>query len=75
VEIIGSVNRRMEIDILDMKKTDDVVLHILNGQIEYDFELIRCGILFEKYKIPIILLETNYNMQGIEQFYNSYWNI
>lgn len=46
---------------------DGVVVHILKGQIEYDFELNALEPLFEEHNIPVFRLETDYNYQDIEQ--------
>ncbi len=46
---------------------EGVVFHILKGQIEYDFELLRYEKIFEKAGIPVFRLETDYQYQDIEQ--------
>jgi len=43
---------------------DGILWHILKGQIEYDFELLR---LEERIKIPVFRLETDYQYQDVEQ--------
>lgn len=53
--------------LLEEKKIDGVVYHVLKGQIEYDFEIGRFEELFEKLDIPVFRLETDYNYQDIEQ--------
>lgn len=44
-----------------------IIVHILKGQIEYDFELNRLEKLIEQYHIPVFRLETDYNYQDVEQ--------
>lgn len=46
---------------------DGIVVHILKGQIEYDFELNRIEKLIDKYQLPVFRLETDYNYQDVEQ--------
>ncbi len=46
---------------------EGVVFHILKGQIEYDFELLRYEKIFERAGIPVFRLETDYQYQDIEQ--------
>lgn len=48
-------------------KPDGVVCHILKGQIEYDFELIRMEKELEKWDIPVFRLETDYKYNDVEQ--------
>lgn len=44
-----------------------VVVHILKGQIEYDFELSRLERRIDAHQLPIFRLETDYNYQDVEQ--------
>ncbi len=46
---------------------DGIVMHILKGQIEYDFELPYIEKIAEEMDIPIFRLETDYSYQDIEQ--------
>lgn len=46
---------------------DGIVWHVLKGQIEYDFELVRNEKYFEELELPVIRLETDYQYQDIEQ--------
>ena len=52
---------------LDEQRVDGVVYHVLKGQIELDFELPRVEALCERYGIPVFRLETDYQMQDVEQ--------
>lgn len=52
---------------LEQGGIDGIVVHILKGQIEYDFELNRIEKLIDKYQLPIFRLETDYNYQDVEQ--------
>jgi benzoyl-CoA reductase/2-hydroxyglutaryl-CoA dehydratase subunit BcrC/BadD/HgdB len=49
------------------KQINGVILHILKGQIEYDFEMRRYEEYLESKDIPIFRLETDYNYQDLEQ--------
>jgi benzoyl-CoA reductase/2-hydroxyglutaryl-CoA dehydratase subunit BcrC/BadD/HgdB len=46
---------------------DGVIWHILKGQIEYDFELLRLEKRFEEFSLPVFRLETDYQYQDVEQ--------
>ena len=46
---------------------EGVVYHVLEGQIEYDFELERFEALFSANGIPVFRLETDYQYQDVEQ--------
>ena len=46
---------------------DGIIFHILKGQIEYDFEMMRMEEMFEYYDIPVFRLETDYQDHDIEQ--------
>ncbi|MCD7841026.1 MAG: 2-hydroxyacyl-CoA dehydratase family protein [Lachnospiraceae bacterium] len=52
---------------LDGGKVRGVILHILKGQIEYDFEADRLEQLFTHRNIPVLRLETDYHDNDIEQ--------
>ena len=54
-------------EIIRRGNIEGVVFHILKGQIEHDFELLRYERLFEKEGIPVFRLETDYQYQDIEQ--------
>ncbi len=49
------------------KHINGAILHIIKGQIEYDFEMRRYEEYLEKQNIPIFRLETDYNYQDFEQ--------
>lgn len=49
------------------KKINGAILHIVKGQIEYDFEMHRYEEYLEQQGIPIFRLETDYNYQDLEQ--------
>ncbi len=46
---------------------DGIVVHILKGHIEYDFEMARIEKMIPECSIPVMRLETMYNHQDIEQ--------
>lgn len=46
---------------------DGIVCHVLKGQIEYDFELMRMEDTLTRHDIPVIRLETDYHEQDVEQ--------
>lgn len=46
---------------------EGVVVHVLKGQIEYDFELPWFEKLFERFGVPVFRLETDYVYQDVEQ--------
>jgi len=53
---------------IETLRPDGIIWHILKGQIEYDFELLR----LEEYitghmKLPVFRLETDYQYQDVEQ--------
>lgn len=52
-----------------LERTDlhGVILHILKGQIEYDFEANRLESLFAKRNLPVFRLETDYHDNDVEQ--------
>lgn len=52
---------------VEKERPDGVIWHVLKGQIEYDFELIRNEKYFEEHDIPVIRLETDYQYQDVEQ--------
>ena len=52
---------------LDKEPVEGVVYHVLKGQIEYDFELVRLESLFDRRGIPVFRLETDYQYQDLEQ--------
>lgn len=52
---------------IEKKPPDGIIWHVLKGQIEYDFELVRNEKYFEQCDIPVIRLETDYQYQDIEQ--------
>ncbi len=49
------------------KSINGAILHIVKGQIEYDFEMRRYEEYLEQKGIPIFRLETDYNYQDLEQ--------
>jgi benzoyl-CoA reductase/2-hydroxyglutaryl-CoA dehydratase subunit BcrC/BadD/HgdB len=53
--------------IIAAENPDGIVWHILKGQIEYDFELLRLEPMFEKIGLPVLRLETDYQYQDVEQ--------
>lgn len=52
---------------LEQGNIHGIIVHILKGQIEYDFELNRLEKWIAQYQIPIFRLETDYNYQDVEQ--------
>lgn len=52
---------------VENQQPDGVIWHVLKGQIEYDFELVRNETYFEERGLPVIRLETDYQYQDIEQ--------
>ena len=52
---------------LNEEPIEGVIYHVLKGQIEYDFELERFEAMFDKRKIPVFRLETDYQYQDLEQ--------
>ena len=54
-------------ELIDEGSVEGVVLHILKGHIEYDFELNRMEALFDAADIPVFRLETDYQYQDLEQ--------
>ena len=46
---------------------EGMVVHVLKGQIEQDFELPFYEALSEEYRIPVFRLETDYQYQDVEQ--------
>lgn len=60
------ITEEME-EILRKNAVDGVVVHILKGQIEYDFELNRMEKQIDQHQLPIFRLETDYHYQDVEQ--------
>lgn len=53
---------------VELTKPDGVIWHILRGQNEYDFELIRLeSYITDDLDIPVFRLETDYQYQDVEQ--------
>ncbi len=52
---------------LNTGRIHGVILHILKGQIEYDFEADRLEQLFTRRNIPVLRLETDYHDNDMEQ--------
>jgi benzoyl-CoA reductase/2-hydroxyglutaryl-CoA dehydratase subunit BcrC/BadD/HgdB len=53
---------------VELTKPDGVIWHILRGQNEYDFELIRLeNYITDDLDIPVFRLETDYQYQDVEQ--------
>ncbi|MCL2238767.1 MAG: 2-hydroxyacyl-CoA dehydratase family protein [Defluviitaleaceae bacterium] len=53
---------------VELTKPDGVIWHILRGQNEYDFELIRLeSYITDNLDIPVFRLETDYQYQDVEQ--------
>lgn len=52
---------------IEKKHPDGIIWHVLKGQIEYDFELVRNEKYFEECDLPVIRLETDYQYQDVEQ--------
>lgn len=52
---------------LETGRIHGIVMHILKGQIEYDFELNELERMVEEYQVPVFRLETDYNYQDVEQ--------
>ena len=53
---------------VELTKPDGVIWHILRGQNEYDFELIRLeSYITDKLDLPVFRLETDYQYQDVEQ--------
>lgn len=57
----------LAVKMVSEQKIEGIVYHVLKGQIEYDFELVRLEEAFEKMDVPIFRLETDYNYQDVEQ--------
>lgn len=53
--------------VLEKAPVEGVVMHILKGQIEYDFELNRLEPMIDGHQVPVFRLETEYNYQDVEQ--------
>lgn len=58
--------RKLEIEI-ERCPVEGILVHILKGQIEYDFELSAMEEIAERYDIPVFRLETDYQYQDVEQ--------
>lgn len=52
---------------IERSRPDGVIWHVLKGQIEYDFELLRLESRFEALGLPVFRLETDYQYQDVEQ--------
>jgi benzoyl-CoA reductase/2-hydroxyglutaryl-CoA dehydratase subunit BcrC/BadD/HgdB len=53
---------------VELAKPDGVIWHILRGQNEYDFELIRLeSYITDDLNLPVFRLETDYQYQDVEQ--------
>lgn len=63
----NEVQRSRVRDLLEAEPVEGVILHVLKGQIEQDFELLYYEELFEELGIPLFRLETDYQYQDVEQ--------
>ena len=52
---------------LEQIPVDGIVVHVLKGHIEADFELPRIEAIAEEYDLPLIRVETDYQQQDVEQ--------
>jgi len=55
------------VSLVRRKRPDGIIWHILKGQVEYDFELLRAERTLEEMGVCVFRLETDYQYQDIEQ--------
>ncbi|OON91938.1 MAG: benzoyl-CoA reductase [Epulopiscium sp. Nele67-Bin002] len=52
---------------LELSKAEGIIYHVLRGCVPYDFELAAVEEFADKHDIPLLRIETDYNIEDMEQ--------